>query len=130
VSGGRSRRPRSVTSSLASIVLAIEFVVVALAALVVFGLHDLAAPFALGGGAALLLLIAAAAALSRNRVGIALGWIVQVLVVAAWAVQPAVGVVGLLFAALWLYCMIVGRRIDRRGPNAHAAEGETDAGRD
>jgi hypothetical protein len=114
VSGGRARRPRSVTSTLASIVLAVEFVVVALAALVVFGLHDLPAPLALGGGAAMLVLIAVAAALSRSRVGIALGWLVQVLVVAAAGVQIAVGVVGLFFLALWLYCMIVGGRIDRR----------------
>jgi hypothetical protein len=26
----------------------------------------------------------------------------------------AVGVVGVVFAALWVYCMIVGGRIDRR----------------
>jgi hypothetical protein len=118
MSGGRARRPRSVTSSLASIVLAVEFVVVALAALVVLGLHDLPAPLALGGGAAVLLLIALSGALSRSRAGIALGWIVQAVLVAAAAVQPAVGVVGLLFLALWLYCMIVGGRIDRRAAEA------------
>ena len=111
---GRPRRPRSLTASLASIVLATEFLVVVLAALVVFGLRALPAPLALGGGGALLLVIAVAAATARSRVGIVLGWLVQVVLVAAVVIQPAVGVVGVVFAALWVYCMIVGGRIDRR----------------
>ena len=110
----RQRRPRSVRATLAGIVLAVEFVVVLLAALVVWGLRDLPPAVALGGGAALLLLIVIAAALSRSTVGIALGWLVQLVLIAAGAVQIAVGVVGLLFGAFWLYCMIVGGRIDRR----------------
>lgn len=113
-SAGRPRRPRSVRSTLASIVLTFEFVVVALAALVVFGLRDLPPLAALGGGAVLLVLIVAAAALSRSTLGIALGWLVQAALIAAAVVQLAVGVVGLIFGALWLYCMIVGGRIDRR----------------
>lgn len=124
MSTGRVRRPRSVTASLASIVLATEFLVVVLAALVVFGLKALPAPLALGGGGALLVVIAIAAALSRSRIGIALGWLVQVVLLAAFAVQVAVGVVGVLFAALWVYCMIVGGRIDRR---AAANPGRTDS---
>ncbi len=108
------RRPRTLTASLAAIVLATEFLVVVLAALVVFGLKALPAPVALGGGAALLVVMAIAAALARTRIGIALGWLVQVVLIAAFVVQPAVGVVGLFFGALWTYCMIVGGRIDRR----------------
>ena len=111
---GRQRRPRSVRATLAAIVLAVEFLVVLLAALVVWGLRDLPAGAALGGGAALLLLIVVAAALARSPVGIALGWLVQVALLAAGVVQIAVGIVGLLFGAFWLYCMIVGGRIDRR----------------
>jgi Protein of unknown function (DUF4233) len=122
VSTGRTRRPRSLTSSLASIVLGFEFVVVALAALVVFGLRALPAPVALGGGGVLLLLMAVAAALSRSRVGIALGWVAQVAFVAAGAAQLAVEVAALIFAALWVYCMIVGGRIDRRAASASGAE--------
>ncbi|HEY8319082.1 MAG TPA: DUF4233 domain-containing protein [Amnibacterium sp.] len=113
----RVRRPRTLTASLAAIVLATEFLVVVLAALVVFGLKSLPAPVALGGGAALLVVMAIAAALSRSRVGIALGWLVQLVLIAAFVVQPAVGVVGLFFGALWTYCMIIGGRIDRRTTN-------------
>lgn len=114
MSAGRTRRPRSLTASLASIVLATEFVVVVLASLVVFGLKALPAPVALGSGGVLLLVIAVAAATARSPVGLILGWVVQVVLVAAVVVQVAVGVVGVVFAALWVYSMIVGARIDRR----------------
>lgn len=110
----RTRRPRSVTASLAAIVLAVEVLVVVLAALVLFGLRSLPPWAAFGGGGALLLLLLAAAALSRSRTGIALGWVAQVPLLATFALNPAVGVVGLIFVALWTYSMIVGRRIDRR----------------
>lgn len=101
-------------ASLALIVLAIEFLVVFLAALVIFGLHDLPAAESLGGGGALLLLILIAAGLARTTAGIVLGWIVQVLFLAAAHYDLAVGVVAVIFAALWVYCMIVGGRMDRR----------------
>lgn len=108
------RRPRSVVASLASITLAVEFIVVVLVALTLFGLRSLPPAVSLGGGGALLLLIAVAAGLARTRVGIALGWVVQVVLVATIVVDPLVGIVGIVFAALWTYNMIVGRRTDRR----------------
>lgn len=114
MSAPRARRPRSVTASLAAIVLAVEFLIVVLAALVLFGLRSLSPALAFGGGGALLLLILVAAALSRSRVGIALGWVAQITLLATLALDPVVGVVGLIFVALWTYSMIVGRRIDRR----------------
>ena len=110
----RARRPRSVTATLAAMLLACELVVVLLAALALLGLGDLPAGVALGGGGALIVLIAVAAALATKRIGIALGWVVQVVLVATLAVSVPVGVVGLVFAAIWVYSMIVGRRIDRR----------------
>ncbi|RIX28924.1 DUF4233 domain-containing protein [Amnibacterium setariae] len=94
--------------------LATELVVVLLAALALLGLRDLPAPVALGGGGALIVLIAIAAALARRRAGIVLGWIVQVVLIATFAVSIPVGLVGLVFAAIWTYSMIVGARIDRR----------------
>lgn len=111
---GRARRPRTVTASLAAIVLATELLVVVLAALALLGLRDLPPAVALGGGGAVVLLIVVAAALAGRRIGIVLGWAVQVVLVATIAVNPVVGIVGLAFAALWAYSMMVGRRIDRR----------------
>jgi hypothetical protein len=94
--------------------LACELVVVLLAALALLGLGGLPAGVSLGGGGALVVLIAVAAALATNRIGIALGWAVQVVLLATFAVSIPVGVVGLVFAGIWVYSMIVGRRIDRR----------------
>ena len=89
MSSPRQRRARSVTSSLASIVLAVEFLIVVLASLVLFGLRDLPP-------------------------AVALGWVVQVLLLLSGFRNPAVGIVALIFVALWVYSMIVARRIDRR----------------
>jgi hypothetical protein len=94
--------------------LATELVVVLLAALAILGLGDLPAGVALGGGGALIALIAIAAVLASRPLGVALGWVVQVALVAAIVVNIPVGIVGLVFAAIWVYSMIVARRIDRR----------------
>ena len=110
----RARKPRSVVSTLAAMLLATELLVVLLAALALLGLRDLPPAVALGGGGGLVVLIAIAAALSTRRIGIVLGWIVQVVLLATFAVSIPVGIVGVVFTAIWVYGMIVGRRIDRR----------------
>jgi len=110
----RARKPRSVVSTLAAMLLATELLVVLLAALALLGLQDLPPAVALGGGGGLVVLIAIAAALSTRRIGIVLGWIVQVVLLATFAVSIPVGIVGVVFTAIWVYGMIVGRRIDRR----------------
>ncbi len=46
-------------------------------------------------------------------VGVVLGWIVQLLVVAAGFLVPAFFIVGAIFTAMWTYCMIAASRIDR-----------------
>ncbi len=120
---GRSRRPRSVVSTLAAMLLATELVVVLLAALALLGLGDLPPAVALGGGGGLVVLIAIAAALSTRRIGIVLGWIVQVVLLATFAVSIPVGIVGVVFTAIWVYGMIVGRRIDRREARPTTQEG-------
>ena len=114
MSAPRQRRARTVTASLAAIILATEFLVVVLASLVLFGLGTLPPGAALGGGGAVLVLIGIAAALASRPIGIALGWLVQVVLVLCIVADVAVGIVGLVFAGLWTYSIIVGRRIDRR----------------
>jgi hypothetical protein len=120
---GRARRPRSVTSTLAAMLLATELLVVLLAALALLGLKDLPPGIALGGGGGLVVLIAIAAALSRKRIGIVLGWVVQLVLLATFAVSIAVGIVGVIFTAIWVYGMIVGGRIDRREARPITEEG-------
>lgn len=109
----RARRQRTLRESLGSIVLGFELIVVFLGALVLFGLKALPAWIALGGGALVVVLMIAAIGLMRNRVGVVLGWIVQLIVVAAGFLVPAFFIVGVIFTAMWTYCMIVASRIDR-----------------
>lgn len=109
----RARRQRSLRESLASIVLGFELIVVFLGALVVFGLGALPAGIALGGGAAVIVLMILAIGLLRHPVGIWLGWLVQLIVVAAGILVPAFFIVGAIFTAIWTYCMVAAARIDR-----------------
>ncbi|MGO4691116.1 DUF4233 domain-containing protein [Glaciibacter sp. 2TAF33] len=107
-------RPRSLKRSLASIVLGFELVVVFLGALVLFGLGSLPPTVALGGGAALCLVMVATIALLRFPFAYLVGWAVQAVIILSGIFNPALFVVGLIFAALWTYCMISGTRIDRQ----------------
>ena len=90
-------------------------------AFVLFGLGSLPAAVALGGGAALIVLMIVAIGLLRNTVGVVLGWIVQVVIVAAGLLVPAFFIVGAIFTAMWAYCMIAAARIDRNNRAAAAA---------
>ncbi|GAA1443809.1 DUF4233 domain-containing protein [Leifsonia poae] len=118
---GRVRRTRSVVELLGSIVLGFELIVVFLGALVLFGLKALPPAIALGGGAVVVVVIIAAVGLLRYPVGIWLGWLVQLVVVAAGFLVPAFFIVGAIFTAMWTYCMIAGARIDRNNKAARAA---------
>ena len=107
--------------SLGSIVLGFELIIVFLGALVLYGLQSLPAALALGGGAALVVLMIVAIALLRHPAGVAIGWVVQLIVIAAGLLVPAFFIVGAIFAAMWTYVMIVGGRIDHRDRLARAA---------
>ena len=122
----RTRRQRSLRETLGSIVLGFELIIVFLGALVVFGLKALPAAVALGGGAAVVVLMIVAIGLLRWPVGIALGWIIQLIVVAAGFLVPAFFIVGAIFTAMWAYCMIAGARIDRNNQAARAADNGTE----
>jgi hypothetical protein len=118
----RVRRERTVRESLGTIVLGIELVVVFLAALVLNGLGALPSAFALGGGAVLLLVMIVAIGTLRWTLGVVLGWLVQLIVLAGGLLVPDLYVVGALFLGFWAYCMIVGGRIDRQKAAQAAAE--------
>ena len=115
---GRGRRPRSVTQSLASIVLGFELIVVFLAALVNFGLPtgglvSFGPVGALVSGGIVCVLIVVTLGLLRYPFALWLGWAVQVLLLLAGLLNPVMFFVGALFAAMWTYAMISGARIDR-----------------
>ena len=66
-----------------------------------------------GGGAALLALVAAG--LLRRPVGYLVGWVVQPLGILLGLLTPAMFVVGVMFAGLWLLSFVLGRRLDAQG---------------
>ena len=107
-------RGGSVRQSLASIVLGFELIVVFLATLVIYGLSGLPAWVTLGGGALLCLIMVGTIALLRFNWAYWIGWAVQVIIIATGFLNPAMFVIGALFASMWVYCMITGTRIERQ----------------
>jgi len=126
VGARRSSGPRSVTRSLATILLGFEAIVVFLGAVVTLGLVSVAtepgpvSPLAvIIGGALLCLAMVALIALLRFRWSYAIGWVVQAAIIATGFVTPAMFFVGALFAGMWTYCMITGSRIDHTHRDQH-----------
>jgi len=101
---------------LCAVVLTFEGFVVFFGALVASRLsHRVSAGTALavGGGLALACILASGAL--RSRAGVKIGWIVQGLVVATGFVVPAMFVMGLLFAVLWLSALRIGEMVASGG---------------
>ena len=112
-------------------VLALEAFVVFFAALVGIGL-DLADPalvWTIGGAGALVCLVVAG--LVRRRIGLILGSVIQVLLIAAGVVIGMMYVIGVIFAIIWIVALRLGRRIDvERAERAEAERAEAErAGR-
>lgn len=59
------------------------------------------------------MIIVALATMRLGRVGMAIGWIVHALMLLSGIILPMALVPGVIFTALWIYCMVKGARIDR-----------------
>ncbi|MBN9151493.1 MAG: DUF4233 domain-containing protein [Micrococcales bacterium] len=110
----RSRRTRSATESLLSIVLGLEAALLFFVTVTAFGLRVVPAPIAFGGGAALFAVFLAAAWLVRYPAGVWLGWFLQAVLIAFGVLMTLMYFIGAGFAALWVYCFVTGRRLDAR----------------
>nr|WP_274635657.1 DUF4233 domain-containing protein [Microbacterium bovistercoris] len=128
----RVRRRRGAAESLGQIVLVFESMIVFLAGLAVFGLKALpdAVPdwWGIVGGAVVAVAMLLVSGLLRHRWGIVLGWALQVLVALAAFLVPAIGLVAVIFGAMWAYATIKGASLDRRNARlqaqAESANGE------
>jgi hypothetical protein len=98
--------------SLASIVLAFESLVIALATPVMISIADVRPAVALPVCLGLAVLALLATGLLRSQVGYALGWVVQVGAVGLGFVVPVMFVLGLAFASFWVAAIVLGRRIE------------------
>lgn len=110
----RPRRVRSVSETLLSIVLGLEAALVFFIALTVFGLDLLPPAVAFGGGVAFIVVLLLAATWLRFAWGVWLGWVLQVALLALGFLLPALFVSGAIFVGIWVYCFVVGGRLDRR----------------
>lgn len=107
-----AKRYRTVTEQLGTILISFEVISVGLVALALFGLRALPPAIALGGGAVFLALFVASIYWLRFPWG---KWVVlalQVLLTLGGFFDSIVFIVGLLFLAVWLFCMIRGGKID------------------
>ena len=129
----KPRRRRSTTESLLSIVLILEAALLFFATLTIFGLKALAPlPAFLGGGIFILLLVITSQ-LVGYRWGVWLGWVLQAALIATGFLIPIMFVVGAGFVALWVYCFVKARDVDRQRAaiEAHlAAQDQADSGTD
>jgi hypothetical protein len=110
----RVRRQRSLTESLLTITLGLEAVLVFFIALTVFGLHALSPALAFGGGAVLALLLALTTRIVRYSWGVWVGWVLQAVLVATGILLPALYIAAAFFLAIWIFCFVRGRQIDRQ----------------
>ncbi|PTT66373.1 DUF4233 domain-containing protein [Arthrobacter sp. HMWF013] len=126
---GMPRKRRSTKVMFASTVLLLEAFVVFFATLAVFGLKRGEFPPALilGTGIALsLVMIFACAVLSRPW-GVALGWILQIVLILTGIVEPMMFLVGALFALAWWYGIRTGIRIDSESAQRDRDQAEWNA---
>jgi formate/nitrite transporter FocA (FNT family) len=98
----RVRRERSATESLLSIALLLEAILVLPAGLV------------FGGGAVLVVLLLVTGRLVGRAIGVWTGWVLQAALIALGILLPLMYFVGALFLAIWIYCVVTGRRLDRQ----------------
>jgi len=98
--------------SLLAAVLVFEAVVVALA-IPVAVLADGRGAAAAWALAVLALLLVLGAGVVRRPGGVAVGWVLQVLVCLSGLVVPAMGVLGLIFLGVWVVALVYGAKGDR-----------------
>jgi len=112
---GMPKKRRSTKLMFASTVLLLEAFVALFGTLAVFGLRRGEFPPVLvfGLGIGLALVLALTCAVLTKPWGVALGWVLQLVLILAGFVEPTMFVVGALFALTWWYGIRTGIRIDR-----------------
>lgn len=126
---GMPRKRRSTKVMFASTVLLLEAFVVFFATLAVFGLKRGEFPPALilGIGIALSVVMVLACAVLSRPWGVALGWILQIVLILTGIVEPMMFLVGALFGLAWWYGIRTGIRIDSEAAKREREQAEWSA---
>lgn len=116
--GGSATARKSKIPLLCATVLVSEVLVIYFAVLVGFGLRPVPFGWVIGGATVLAALcVIAVVTLPRRRgqrsAGIALGWLVQILILAGGFVMTSLFFVGAVFGVMWAVAVYWGRRMDR-----------------
>jgi hypothetical protein len=122
------RRQRGAAESLATIVLGFESLVVFLGGLAIYGLKALpeSVPqwWGIVAGVVVAVLMVLTTRVLRYPWGIWLGWVLQGVVALGAILVPSLGLVALIFGAMYAYATIKGAALDRR--NAERPQNPTD----
>ena len=112
---GMPKKRRSTRVMFASTVLLLEAFVVFFATLAVFGLRrdEINPAVILTSGLVVSVLLVLTCAVVTKRWGIAVGWVLQLVLIAGGFLEPVMFVVGIAFASTWLYGLRQGARVDR-----------------
>ena len=120
------KKLRSTKMMFASVVLMLEAFVALFLGLALFGLKD-KNPVYLIAGAVLAVLLILACGVVRKSWGVAVGWILQLMLIAGGFWEPSMFVVGVLFAIAWWYALFAGAGIDRENVVRAKLQAEWDA---
>ncbi|MCC9145646.1 MULTISPECIES: DUF4233 domain-containing protein [unclassified Arthrobacter] len=136
---GMPKKRRSIKVMFASTVLTLEAFVVLFGTLAVFGVHrdTVSPPLLLGGGLLLAAAMIGTCAVLSKPAGPAIGWILQLVLIATGFLDAMMFLVGGLFALTWWYGLRAGQRLDRENrerdrmqaewEKAHPEEGDAAA---
>jgi hypothetical protein len=83
-----------------------------------------------GGGAATIVLLAFASGVQGRPWGRIVGWIAQIPLLAAFVIDPAIAILGVVFLGLWIMGIRLGGRIDRERAQRDEAAAARDHVRD
>ncbi len=114
--------PRSARYLFCIVLLILEAFIGLFMSLVLYGLRIVPplTAWLIGGGIALAALIAAG--LLRSRAGLIAGTLVQILLIAAGFWVPDMFLLGIIFAVLWGFSVVLGGRIDVEREQRYQAE--------
>ena len=113
---------RSIQRSMCSGMLGLQAVVLFLVGVTLPSVTDVSAAVGIGIGLGLAVLCVLAAGLMRRRVGLALGWAVQVVSIVLGFVITAMFALGAVFLALYGGAYFLGARIDQERAERTAQE--------